>query len=610
MSLIARSLIALQDNLLTIPLLTEISPRKLIKTYENLNQQRTYSKLSKNNDSEKCPKFLESIYNNDTSWGKTTAKQQRTKKRKANKYIHIVHETVKANDQLHLDKANGNDIVNSDKIQNRDKTFPFVPIFGNAVTNKEQDIPEPKEQHNDTTRHEIMSVDVVDTNQRYENPDQAKTVPSKKTIQVVEIERLQRQTIQIKKSVSILPANSSNTMSLDLEEIFLQDVEMTDLDRTNVFNTLNSKVPIDNNTLQSNAVVDLGRYCLGCKRKLALESDSAEMPNAKRPRIEQAVQAYSRLETPNHIEKTSSGSPISTIVSKNTANPKNGSPISTIVSKNKAPNPKNATPISTIVSKNRAPNPENNLVPVAINTSSDYSSKNRRKRKSHKRKNSLNVNLNVEITTANRRKLSFQQTLFIQEQLICIILECANNDSEYSTDIFIPKFIRKPVYAKGILKLWCEDTCTLIWLKHSINLLPIPDLVVKRQCDKSIRIQFIKAGIFIPWIYYEKDKIIQVLKFMNPWAAIETWPINSVKKRGDYMLFSFGIPFEIMARILDRNCVMQFVMGTVRVRFFEGKKLIEIPHDIITGPRARMFQPRWRQQCFPVPNLAFILPRH
>lgn len=610
MSLIARSLIALQDNLLTMPLLTEISPRKIC---ENLNYQRTYSKLSKNNDSENYPKFLESIYNKENSWGKTTAKQQRTKKRKGHKYIYIADETVEAIDQLPLDKANSNDIVNSvlkshhlnvktsNMHQNRDKTFPFDPTFGNAVSNNEHNIPESKEQHNNSTRHEIISVDVVDTNQRYENPDQANTVPSRKTIHVVEIERLQRQTIHIKNSVSILPANSSNTMSLDLEEIFPQDVEMTDLDRSIVFNTSNSKVPTNNNTLQSNSVVDLGRYCLGCKRKLALESDSVEMPNAKRPRIEQAVQAYSRLETPNNIKRTSSVCPISTIVSTNSA-----------------PSPKNAYPISTIVSKNRALNPENALVPVAINTSSDYRSKKRpnnknrnskgRKRKSHKQRNSINVDLSVEITTANRRKLSFQETLFIQEELISIIVESVN--SEYRTDILIPKFSGKPVYAKGALKLWCEDTCTLIWLKNSINLLPIPDLVVKRQCDKSIRLQFIKAGIFIPRVYYEEDKNIQVLKFMNPWAAVGTWPINSVKKRGDYLLFSVGIPFEIIGRILDRGCVMQYVMGTVRVRYFEGKKLVEIPHDIINGPRARKFHPRWRQQHFPVENWASVLPPH
>lgn len=565
MSLIARSLIALQDNSLTMPLLTEISTQNIIKKYENYHYQRTHE-ASKNDDSGEWPKFLKTIYNKENSWGITTAKEQRTKKLKANSDIDV-DETVEAVDQLKcIVKECDNHNVTTTKM------IPFGPILGNADGNNKQDIPESKdEEESNSMRHEISSNDVVDANERYQNTNRPNAFSNRKTIQVVNIERLQRQTIQIQNAVSILPANPSNTaISLNLEEIIVQDVEMRDLDNTNVVNTTNLKIPDNFNTLQSNSAVDLERYCLGCKRKLTLESNSVETPKAKRPRLEQPVltNACSNNETLNRNKK-----------------------IETV------------SPISTIVTRNISPNFDNILVPVN-NTSSDNRNKSSNTNSGHK------LELNVEITTINRRKLSFQQTLFIKEELTTMILQITNNNSEHNPDIFVPRFVGKPVHSNGVLKLWCEDTSTLIWLKNSINLLPVPGLAVKRQCDKFIRIQFIKAGIFIPWIYYEKNEIIQVLKFMNPWAAVETWPIDGTEKHGDYLLFTVGIPFEIIDRILHRGRVMQFVMGTVRVRFFKGKELIETPHDLTNAPRARAWHTRWRQRHVPVQNWASRLPRH
>lgn len=575
MPLIALSLIASEDALLTMPLLTEISPQTSVQNNDNFNHQTT-PEVSKNNDDKECPKFLELIYNKESWWGITTAKQQRTKKRKANLYIVTVDKTVEAIDQLLLDKTNAIDIEDSVKTSDNHNVTTNIyqnrDAIGNIVRDNEQDIPESKEQQNGYIRLEIPSIDIVDANERYQIINQSKTVNNKTTIQVVNIKRLQRQTIQVENPVSILPAKSSNTTtSLDLEEIFPEDVEMTDLDSTNVFNTPNLKV--NNNILQSNSAVDLDRYCFGCKRKLALENNTVEMPNAKRPRMEQPVQSntYANIETSNRIEK-----------------------------------PWSASPISTIVSRNISPNPNNVLVPV-INTSSEYRNMHRPNNSSNAK--SYNPDLNVEITTANRRNLSFQQTLFIKDELTTMILQMTDN-LEHSSDIFIPRFVGKPVQAKGCLRLWCKDTCSLIWLKNSIKLLPMPGLVVKRQCDKYIRIQFIKAGIFIPRIYYEKNQIILVLKRMNPWAAVETWPIEGAKKCGDYVLFTVGIPFEIIGEIFCRDHVMQFVMGTVRVRYFKGKELIEIPHDIINGRRARALHTRWRQQRFPVQNWASRLPPH
>lgn len=576
MSLIAHSLIALQDYTLTMSLLTKVISQKNVKKYKNINCHRTV-KVSENNDGEIRPKFLELIYNKETSWGKTTAKQQRIKRSKEIK--RIVDETAEAIAQPLMSKANNKDTNNSGRKshslnitttnihQNRDKTSPSKPSSDNAIRYNVQDIPESLEQNNDSLRHETPSTDAVDGNQRYESTNQAQTVSNRKPIQVVEIERTQRQTIKFESSVSILSVNSSNTSkSLKLEEIFPQDVEMTDLDSTIVFNAPNLNVPVNNNTLQCNSVVDLGKYCLGCKRKLALEDDSVEVPSAKRPRVEQPVEVYSELVTSNHNNIPSS-----------------------------------ASPIPTIVSRNNSTNPNNILVPVVGNPSSDYrnnncTNNNNRNSQRPKHKKRRNVDLNVEITTANRRKLSFRQILFIKEVLSNMILEHTNNDSEYSPDILVPRFNGKPVHTRGVLKLWCEDTCTLIWLKNSITLLPIPDLVIKRQCDKFVRIQFIKAGIFIPRMYYEKDEIIQVLKFMNPWAAVETWFITGAKNCGDYILFTVGIPFEFIGKILDLDCVMRFVMGTLRVRFFKGKKLVAVPHDLINGPRARVLHTQWRQQ--------------
>lgn len=573
-----------------MPLLTEIAPQETIKNIENFDYQRT-PEISKNG--EEWPKFVESIYNSETLWLTMTAKPQRDKKRKANPHIDIVDETVEAIDQLLTDKANGiyidncvqksdNGKVSTSNIhQKEDKMFQFAPIFRNSIRNNEQVITKSDEPQNYTMQHEISSVDVVDANENYQNIKQAKTFLNRKTINVVNIERLQRQTIQVHNSVSIQPANSTNTtMSLGLEDCFLQDVEMTDLNNTNAFNkTMNLKTPVNNNTLQCNSAVDLDRYCLGCKRKLTLESNSSETPNAKRPRIEQPVQSNAGpdLETSNRIIK-----------------------------------PQSASSISTVVSRNISPNPNNILVHVA----SDYRSENRPNNISGSNKdcqqkspiaNSHNLDLNIEIITTDRQYLSFQQTLYMKEELTTMILQSTNNHSQH---IFIPRFIGKPVHVEGALKLWCEDTCTLIWLKNAITLLPIPGLVVKRQCDKFIRIQFIKAGIFIPWIYYENDKIIQVLKFMNPWAEVQTWPIYGAEERGEYVLFTVGIPFEIVVQILRRDRVMQFVMGTVRVRFFNGQELLETPHDIINGPRARALHIRFRQQRIPVQNWASRLPPH
>lgn len=598
MPLIALSLIALHDNSLTTPILTEALPQTTKEIYEISNYT---PEASKNDDFEEHPKFLELIYNKETSWGKTTAKQRRTKKHEANECNDIITDKIVSFiDQLLVDKANGTqhdtersfsksdnlDVATTNISLNRDKTVPFGSIFANAVRNNEQDcIFESKEQQNDTTRHEFASIDVVDGNKRYQNANQAKTFANR-TIKVVNIERLQKQTIQFQNSVSIPSFNPSNTRSVALEDVFLQDIEMTDLDSINPSNTQNL-IPVINNTVQDNSAVDSDRYCLGCKRKLALESN-VETPSAKRPRL---------------VETQSAKIPMI-----KEAVPSNTSRVETPGPNNK---PTSASAIPTIVSRNVSPDTNNSQVPVA-NTSSDSSNKNsHNKCPNDKNLNVRNFNpdLNVEITTANRRKLSFPKTLFIKEELTTMILNYTNNNSDNSPEIFVPRFIGKPVQAKGVLKLWCADISTLIWLKNAIHVLPIPRLAIKRQCDKFIRIQFIKAGIFLPCIYYEKYKIIEVLKFMNPWARVETWPIDGAKKRGDYVLFTVGIPFEIVGEILGRDRVMQFVMGTVRVRFFKGKELIDIPHDLTNGPGARALHTQGWQR-FPARNWGHALPPH
>lgn len=584
-----------------MPLLTEISPQDKSINYEKFNYLRT-PEIFKN--TEVWPKFLETMYNIETSWVTMTAKPQRTKKRIANPYnIVIVHKSEEAIDQLITDKANCIDIENSveksdnsnvsttNAYEKEDTMVPFGPIFGKFVRNNKQEIPVSEKLQNDTMRYENTSIDVVDANEKYQNTNPAQPFLNRITIKVVNIEKLQSQTTQIQNSVSIQPANSSSTApSLDLEEIFLQDVEMTDLDSTNVFNIPNLKTPVNNNTLQYNSAVDLDRYCLGCKRKLTLENNGAEMPNAKRPRIELPVQSNAcfDLEIPNRNK------------------PQSASAIPTVVSRNISSNSSNILLPATCDYRNE--NRPNN-VPIISRRNNK-----RRKDKRRKHKSSIadshNLDLNVEITTTNRRYLSFPQTLLIKEELTTLILQITNTNSELGPNILVPRFKGIPVHAEGMLKLWCEDTATLIWLKNAIHLLPVPGVVLKRQCDKFIRIQFIKAGIFMPWIYYEKNENIQVLEFMNPWAAVSTWPIYSAQKSGEYILFTVGIPFEIIGQIMIRNYIMQFVMGTVRVLFYNGKELVETPHDIVNGPSARALLRRWRQQCFPIQTWAPRLPPH
>lgn len=177
--------------------------------------------------------------------------------------------------------------------------------------------------------------------------------------------------------------------------------------------------------------------------------------------------------------------------------------------------------------------------------------------------------LMVAVTTVTGSPLTAQASQELQELLQARLLEealkmTANTSVE-------PGFRGKPIFTNGVLKLWCDDHSTLVWLTETVaglTLSTCSGLVVKRQCDL---VRMVRCGVLLPVAEQDIWQMGRVLRYQNKWAKVESWLLHKADRQGGGTFLIFSAPEDVVQSLMDRERRLHYMLGSVYVKF-QGPK--------------------------------------
>lgn len=154
-------------------------------------------------------------------------------------------------------------------------------------------------------------------------------------------------------------------------------------------------------------------------------------------------------------------------------------------------------------------------------------------------------------------------------ELVMLALQKAILKIDGSGQNISPGFKGKPIIIDGVLKLWCDDEPTLVWLRETIKDINIPSgekLILIRQCD----IRFITCGLHVPGSWPNASDIAVMLRIQNPWARVDRWKLLAVEEAPAGTFCILNVPEATVKEIVARERRLRFNLGSVYIRF-KGK---------------------------------------
>ncbi|KAG6439098.1 hypothetical protein O3G_MSEX000483, partial [Manduca sexta] len=178
----------------------------------------------------------------------------------------------------------------------------------------------------------------------------------------------------------------------------------------------------------------------------------------------------------------------------------------------------------------------------------------------------------------------------ITSTLESCIIGLADAPSGSNNIPYVPAFHGKPFHSEGVLKMHCEDSKAVEWLKETVATLesPIPGtiLVVRRQKDIPKRV---KSAVLLPACNEEIGTIQRVLICQNRGYQVSRWSLYSTERQegntpGTFLVL--GIPADEIPNIMARGRRLCYKLGNAYIRFFGNKgRLQEMPPDQVeTAP--------------------------
>ncbi|XP_061726283.1 uncharacterized protein LOC133531891 [Cydia pomonella] len=181
------------------------------------------------------------------------------------------------------------------------------------------------------------------------------------------------------------------------------------------------------------------------------------------------------------------------------------------------------------------------------------------------------ADLTVAITNNRTGRLTQQDAAEVEKKIGDAIFQAAI-ETDLDTAAEAPAFSGRPSFVDGYLKLWCQDANTKAWLMkwlESATLQNGDQLVGKRE-DEMVRNT--RCGILIPSLEDNLTKIGRVLNFQNPWAMVRKWTLHQaipLKKRTCTLLL-VGIPEDVVPTVMEKGRRLNYLCGTVYIRFQHG----------------------------------------
>ncbi|XP_037970389.2 uncharacterized protein LOC105395455 isoform X2 [Plutella xylostella] len=185
--------------------------------------------------------------------------------------------------------------------------------------------------------------------------------------------------------------------------------------------------------------------------------------------------------------------------------------------------------------------------------------------------------LSIAVIVAPRREMTETQANDIKLALQRKVFEQVDTEDEG----FVPLFRGIPQYSEGALKLWCVDYETLSWITEIIETVPSPiqgtRLNIVQQKDLLV-----KVGILVPDFSESNRLILQYFTRQNACYDIGSWKIWSREKHGNNTFLTLGIPKSELPKIMERERRIDFLLGSIYVRFFDKNGVLSrnIPEDV------------------------------
>ncbi|XP_038221481.1 uncharacterized protein LOC119839312 isoform X2 [Zerene cesonia] len=132
-------------------------------------------------------------------------------------------------------------------------------------------------------------------------------------------------------------------------------------------------------------------------------------------------------------------------------------------------------------------------------------------------------------------------------------------------------FRGKPTFSGGVLKLWCDDTGTLEWLKKAVQKVALPSgdrICVKRLTDVQ---KAVRCGILLPGVWKEIKAVGLQLQYHNEWAQVDRWSLLRSEVQESETFIVVSIPEDLVSTVMEHNRRLGFFFGSVYIKF-QGPK--------------------------------------
>ncbi|CAK1595067.1 unnamed protein product, partial [Parnassius mnemosyne] len=189
--------------------------------------------------------------------------------------------------------------------------------------------------------------------------------------------------------------------------------------------------------------------------------------------------------------------------------------------------------------------------------------------------------LGVAITCSQTGQLSKEIADKVLADIQKKIISEARNVKEVGSSG--PVFKAKPVFIKGVLKLWCGDQKTLQWLNNTVSSLDVPtgvSLVVVQQDEIP---ETVRCGILIPndqGVWKESHDIVRALVYQNSWVNMERWILTRAEEQPNAWFLMFLVPKNHVPILMEAKRRFTCGCGAVYIKFRgRGGKFFDVPPD-------------------------------
>ncbi|KAJ0171079.1 hypothetical protein K1T71_013278 [Dendrolimus kikuchii] len=146
-----------------------------------------------------------------------------------------------------------------------------------------------------------------------------------------------------------------------------------------------------------------------------------------------------------------------------------------------------------------------------------------------------------------------------------------------------PRFMRRPTYVDGSLRLYCDNEAAVEWTKETCAALELPEVGKLVVTDVKNIPKLVRCGILLPH-EHDGDKVLigTMLQWGNPWAQVERWRVHAILPQTRATFVVVSIPKDLVPVVLARKRRLSYRLGAVYLKFQGPKgRFVDTPADLL-----------------------------